>query len=142
MKKRISLMIAVLIFCFSFSIPYMETKAAEDTKVQQTEIQPKGQYFQQGVSSIAAAGKGKIYVGGQTIAQKVVGTVKVAVIVEQKRGNDWYHYYSWTSERHNVYEVESAKTLTVPRGYWYRVRCVHSANTDLTASNTSALYVK
>ena len=142
MKKQISLMIAVLMFCFSFSLSYMETKAADDAKVQQTEIQPKGQYLQSGQSSIAAAGKGKIYVSGTTNAQKVVGTIKVSVIVEQKVGSSWYHYHSWTAQKHNDYEITSGKTLTVPRGHWYRVRCVHSANTDLTASNTGALYVK
>ena len=77
-------MIAVLMCCLSFSLPYMETKAADDTEVKQTEIQPKGQYLQSGTSSIAEAGKGKIYVSGNTIAQRRVSTVKVAVIVEQK----------------------------------------------------------
>ena len=140
MKKRIvSLLLASALAFTSFNAPYMELKAA-DQKVEQSIIEPKGQYLQRGTSSISEVGRGKIYASGTTVAQKDVKTVKVSVILEQKRGNSWYHYKSWTAEKHNTYVITSGKTFTVPRKHWYRVRCIHSANSDITDSNTNDLY--
>ena len=105
-------------------------------------VQTKGQYLQSGSSKIVRAGVGKIAVGGTTIAQKTVSTIKVTVIIEQLVNGSWLRYTSWSESKTNTYSVSTSKTLTVPRGYYYRVRSIHNANSDRGHSNTNALYVE
>lgn len=106
------------------------------------DLQTKGQYLQSGSSKIVRAGVGKIAVGGTTIAQKTVSTIKVTVIIEQLVNGSWLRYTSWSESKTNTYSVSTSKTLTVPRGYYYRVRSIHNANSDRGHSNTNALYVE
>lgn len=105
-------------------------------------MQTKGQYLQTGSSKIVRAGVGKITVGGTTIAQKQVSKVQVSVIVERLVNGSWLRYTSWSASKINAYSVATSKTLTVPRGYYYRVRSIHNANSDIGNSNTGALYVE
>lgn len=113
-----------------------------EESVGEMDLQTKGQYLQSGSSKIVRAGVGKIAVGGTTIAQKTVSTIKVTVIIEQLVNGSWLRYTSWSESKTNTYSVSTAKTLTVPRGYYYRVRSIHNANSDRGHSNTGALYVE
>lgn len=150
MRKKIVITVAAIMLSLSVSGGAGEVKAAanvqntsatEEVKLSEGLIQPKGQYLQSGSSSIGEIGKGKIKAVGKTIAQKVVSKIKVSVMVERKVGNDWLSYASWNDSDTNTYFLTSSRTLTVPRGYYYRVRSVHSANTDVSDSNTNAIYV-
>ena len=38
--------------------------------------------------------------------------------------------------------VGSNRTLEVEGGYYYRVRCIHSANDDVSSSFTDGVYVE
>lgn len=62
-------------------------------------------------------------------------------MVERRVKGDWVSYTSWNASDTNSYFITTSKTLTVPKGYYYRVRSVHSANTDVGDSNTNAIYV-
>lgn len=104
-------------------------------------VQPRGVYLQGGFSKISKPGDGKITAGGNTSAQKVVSEVSINVNVERKVNGDWEHYTSWTSTKKNAIAVTSYKTLTVPKGYYYRVRSVHYANSDVSSSATGGLYI-
>lgn len=151
MRKKIVITVVAILLSFTVSggavgevkaaVNVQSLSATEGNKLSQGIIQPKGQYLQSGSSSIGEVGKGKIKVVGKTIAQQVVSKIKVSVMVERKVGNDWLSYTSWNASDTNVYFITTSKTLTVPRGYYYRVRCVHSANTDVSDSNTNAIYV-
>ena len=101
----------------------------------------RGQYLQTGSSRIVKSGTGKITVGGTTIAQKQVDSIKVTVMVERLVNGNWVSYTSWSASKKDAYSVSTSKTLTVPRGYYYRVISIHNANSDRSRSNTDALYV-
>lgn len=101
----------------------------------------KGVYLQTGSSSIGKIGTGKIKVSSTTIAQKKVATIKAAVMVERLVNGNWVSYTSWTATKSNAYSLVTAKEMTVPRGYYYRVWTYHYANSDIGNSNTNALYV-
>ena len=62
------------------------------------------------------------------------------VIVERLSGGAWARVTSWTASEDNAWTVGSSKTLSVGRGYYYRVRCIHSAHTDVSSSMTSSLW--
>ncbi len=126
-----------------FGVSGYLVQAAEESSEQigYITIQPRGAYLQSGYSKINKAGDGKIVAGGSTAAQKVVSEVSINVNVERKVNGSWVHYTSWTSTKKNAVAVTSSKTLTVPKGYYYRVKCVHYANSDVSSSSTGGLYI-
>lgn len=120
----------------------MESALTKEEKAEGSlESQPKGQYLQEGQTIIVDAGKGKVSVGGKTTAQKVVDEVKIAVIVEQYNNGSWSQVYTWREVVYNDYVVSTSKTLNVPRGYYYRARGIHSANTDVGNSFTNGIWI-
>lgn len=133
-------MVAVLLV---FGVSGQRVNAAEgdDAEIGYITVQPRGVYLQSGYSQISKVGDGKIAVGGSTTAQKVVSEVSINVNVERKVNGSWKHYTSWTATKYNAVAVTSSKTLTVPKGYSYRVRSVHYANSDVSSSYTNGLYV-
>ena len=76
-----------------------------------------------------------------TVAQMVVDKVQVAVIVEQYNNGAWSQVYSWRESAVNAYTVSTSKNLTIPRGYYYRARGIHSANTDIANSFTDGIWM-
>ena len=156
-KKIVTMIVAVSLAIGIFPIiPAEQAKAAEEIitiddsvlledaeeSIGEMGSQTKGQYLQSGSSRIVKSGTGKITVGGTTIAQRQVSKIKVSVMVERLLDGKWASYTSWSASKTNAYSVSTSKTLTVPRGYYYRVRSIHNANSDIGNSNTNALYVE
>lgn len=140
LSKVTAMMVAVLLV---FGVSGQGANAAEgnDDETGYITIQPRGVYLQSGFSKISKPGDGKITAGGNTTAQKVVSEVSINVNVERKVNGAWEHYTSWTSTKNNAIAVTSYKTLTVPKGYYYRVKCVHYANSDVSSSYTNGIYI-
>ena len=53
----------------------------------------------------------------------------------------WSQVYSWRESAVNAYTVSTSKNLTIPRGYYYRARGIHSANTDIANSFTDGIWM-
>lgn len=158
MKKKILSVcfIALLVFCMPFfstkqvhaatDIPVLDGSALTcdtesigyDTKI------TRGEDLLAGYSKVVRLGPGKIYAGGTTIAAHTVDKVKIAVIVERAQEGDtqWTFYDSWQKENIDTDRVGSNRTLEVEGGYYYRVRCFHSANNDMSSSFTNGVYVE
>lgn len=111
----------------------------EDAIVGQMETQTKGIYLSSGTSVIQDPGAGKIVAGGITSAATPCD-VSVNVIVERLSGSTWSRVTSWAASKTNAWTVGSSKTLSVGSGYYYRVRCLHSANSDASSSLTGGLW--
>ncbi|MBM6825759.1 hypothetical protein H6A13_01395 [Mordavella massiliensis] len=109
-----------------------------DTKI------TRGVDLMAGYSKIVRLGPEKIYAGGTTMASREVEKVMISVMVERAQEGDdaWSFYDSWQKENHNVDRVGSNRTLEVEGGYYYRVRCIHSANDDVSSSFTNGVYVE
>lgn len=140
LSKAAAMMTAVLLV---FGVSGQMVSAAEESAEQigYVTVQPRGVYLQSGFSKISKAGTGKIIAGGNTTAQKLVSEVSINVNVERKVDGSWRHYTSWTSTKNNAIAVTSYKTLTVQKGYYYRVKCVHYANSDVSSSYTNGVYI-
>ena len=140
LSRAAAMMTAVLLV---FGVSGQMVSAAEESAEQigYITVQPRGVYLQSGYSKISKPGSGKITAGGSTTAQKVVSEVSINVNVERKVNGDWEQYTSWTSTKRNTIAVTSYKTLTVPKGYYYRVKCVHYANSDVSSSYTNGIYI-
>lgn len=101
----------------------------------------RGQYLMEGTTTIRNAGKGTVAAGGDTTAQKIVDKVQVAVIVEQYNNGSWSQVYTWRETAYNTAIASTSKVLNVPRGYYYRARGIHSANTDIANSFTNGIWI-
>lgn len=157
MKKRIlSALCVALLF---FSIPFFTAVPAQaadspvldgsiltqdkesvgtDTKI------TRGEDLLVGYSKIVRIGPEKIYAGGTTIAAHEVENIQVSVIIERAQEGDteWEFYDSWHKENENTDRVGSNRMLEVEGDYYYRVRCTHSANSDMSSSFTNGVYVE
>lgn len=157
MKKRIlsALCVALLFFSIPFftAVPAQaadepvldgskltreEESIGTDTKI------TRGVDLLTGYSKIVRLGPGKIYAGGTTIAAHEVEKVMVSVIVERAKEGDtaWGTYDGWRKENHNSDRAGANRMLEVEGGYYYRVRCIHSANDDVSSSFTNGVYVE
>ena len=140
LSKAATMMVAVALV---FGVSGQMVSATEESveQIGYIMVQPRGVYLQGGFSKISKVGDGKITAGGNTSAQKVVSEVSINVNVERKVNGSWKHYTSWTATKNNAIAVTSYKTLTVPKGYYYRVRSVHYANSDVSSSATGGYYI-
>lgn len=109
-----------------------------DTKI------TRGKYLLTGYSKVTKLGKEKIYAGGTTVATEKVDSVQIAVTVERAKEEDtsWEIYTGWQKENSNTDRVASNRTLYVDGGYYYRVRCTHAANSDMSSSFTNGIYIE
>lgn len=110
----------------------------EGTIIGYMDGQTKGVYLSSGYSIIRDAGGGKIVAGGGTNATTYC-KVTLNVIVERLDGGNWKRVTSWVASAPSDMAVMSSKVLSVGSGYYYRVRCLHSANSDASSSMTSSL---
>lgn len=97
-----------------------------------------------GYSKVVRVGPGKIYAGGTTVAAHTVEKVKIAVMIERvsQEGETWEFCTSWDKENFNSDRVSANREVTVEGGYYYRVRCTHSANNDLSSSFTDGIFIE
>lgn len=110
----------------------------EDALIGYADTQTWGVYLMSGYSIINDAGGGKIGAGGVTTAARRC-KVSINAIVERLSNGSWLRVTSWTLTNENALDAMTGKTIGVGSGYYYRVRCVHSAATDTSSSCTSAL---
>lgn len=104
----------------------------------------RGVDLQAGYSKIARLGAGVIYVGGTTIANHEVESVKVSVMVERIKDEDgeWEFVDSWQKENKDTFSVSTGKRMEVEGDWYYRVRCIHSAGNDMSSSYTNGIYIE
>lgn len=154
MKKKLMMLMLAVVLCMT-SIVTVDIKAdAKETEddvtyeslltdtalIGEMEIQPRGVYLSAGRSIINDAGGGKIGAGGSTTAA-IRCTVSVNAIVERKDGSSWKRVTSWTVTSQNALVASASKTISVASGYYYRVRCNHTAASDGSSSCTSSLWM-
>lgn len=157
MRKRIVSLCCAAVLAIGMLIVPGKNAQAEDAKVldgsylihedesigYDTKI-TRGEDLQAGYSKIVRLGAGKIYAGGTTLAHHDCETIKLAVIVERAKKDEdhWSYYDSWEVEDENTDRLLSSKAMVVDGDYYYRVRCFHSANDDVSSSFTNGIYIE
>ena len=87
----------------------------------------KGKHMMDGECSISKAGTNRVYAFGATTANHEVDFLAVIVYVDRyhEETDDWGQVDWWMVEDTNDYFVYTGKTITVDRGYYYRVHADH-----------------
>ena len=87
----------------------------------------RGKHMMTGECSISKAGTNRIYAFGATTANHEVDFLAVIVYVDRYHEDtgEWGQIDAWIVEDANDYFVYTGKTITVDRGYYYRVHADH-----------------
>ena len=109
-----------------------------DTKI------TRGEDLLTGYSKCVRLGPEELYAGGTTIAADTVEDVGVGIDIQRARKGDdrWGGYATWQKHSKNVDRVSDNRFLEVEGGYYYRVCCTHSANSDMSSSFTDGIYIE
>lgn len=115
-----------------------EASIGYDTKI------TRGVDLLTGYSKSVRLGPGLLYAGGSTIAAHIVDEVGIGVVVERAQEGDdhWSIYDGWQKFNQNIDKVSSNRRMEVEGGYYYRVRCTHSANSDMSSSFTNGVFIE
>ena len=154
-KKILSLCCALLLTAGLFGISYGEVRAEqpmidgsylthEEEAIGSNVGVTRGEYLLTGYSKVVRLGPGLIYAGGSTIAAEIVDEVGISVMVERAQLGDteWQYYDSWQKYNQNTDKVSDNRRLVVEGDYYYRVRCTHSANSDMSSSFTNGVFIE
>lgn len=154
MKKRIITMLLSMIISaigvMNFGIDVYAAGESEDIEMSEimtddaligyADNQTWGVYLSDGYSIINKISSTKVGAGGCTNAV-VQCSVSITSILERKVNGSWVRVTSWTQTNTNAYYAMISKSVTVPSGYYYRVRSNHYASSDSASSCTNALWV-
>ena len=113
----------------------------DESSVVTVEALTRGIYLKSGSSSLVDAGNGKISAGGDTTGQKVVESISVYVRVQRLVDGQWASYTYWSASKNDAFYVSTSKTFAVEKGYYYRTYCTHRADSDVSGSYTSGIYI-
>ncbi len=164
-KRGISAIVILMLFLSLSAVTATDTKAAEENEARSVEElamidgsylikeeesigattpMTRGEDLMTGYSKVRRLGAGEIYAGGTTIAAHTVERIGIGVIIERAKEEDtsWEFYDSWQKFNENTDRAATSKRLKVEGGYYYRVRCTHSANNDVSSSFTDGVYVQ
>ena len=153
MKKFFSLFLAVMIFagCFHVNAYAEETvypkvihsyTTTEDFANDEWSTAQRGAYLLNGRSSISRPDSTHINISGNTNATQTCDKVRLILYVERSTsyatGYGTYKSYSYSAE--NVYQLTKAiSDIKVDRGYYYRVKGVHSVTENGITETTDSV---
>lgn len=108
----------------------------------------RGVYLMDGECTISRAGLTRVYAYAATTANQEVDYMATIVYVEKYNAEEdgWGQVDWWMVEDHDDYFLSTAKSVTVDRGYYYRVRANHIAGAsaydyDESASVTDGVFL-
>lgn len=107
----------------------------------------RGYYLMTGECTISRAGLTRVYAYASTTANREVDYMATIVYIDQYQEDldDWSQVAWWMVEDHDDYFLSTAKSVTVDRGYYYRVRANHIAGDEYpyeeSASYTNGVFL-
>ena len=153
MKKFLSLFLAVMIFagCFSVNAYAEETvypkvahsyTTTEDFASDEWSTAQRGAYLLNGRSTIAKPDSTHINISGNTNATQTCDKIRLTLYVEQSESyaTGYYTYKTYSYSAENVYQLTKAiSDIKVERGYYYRVKGVHSVTENGITETTNSV---
>ena len=148
-----------MVFCMVMGVSVINAEASEmkmvdgsylttdETSTGYSGPRTRGLYLMDGECSITKAGRNRVYAYASTTANQEVKYMATLVYVERymEDVDAWEQVDWWMVEAQNDYYLSTAKTITVDRGYYYRVRANHIAGDvypyEETASVTNGILV-
>ncbi len=153
MKKLLGLLLSMtlLIGCFGINAFAEETTypkvshtytTTDDFASDDWSVDQRGAYLRSGSCTITRAGSTKINISGDTTCTRTCDTVRLTLYVERSTsyatGYSTYRSYSFNDT--DVYQLAKAiSNITVEKGYYYRVKGVHSVTHNGVTETTDSV---
>ena len=153
MKKLLSLVLCVLLSVGCFGVNTFAQEATyprvshvytttDDFASDEWMVDQRGAYLGSGTSSIARADSTHINISGGTNAMQTCDKVILTLYVERSTsyatGYGTYKTYHYTAE--DVYSlVKEISNIKVDKGYYYRVKGVHSVTEGSVTETTNSV---
>lgn len=103
------------------------------------EIMPLGTYLAKGTALISNAGSGKVTLLGRTMAISTCDQVVVAIYLEKYKNGGWASYKHWSYSASNVSVLTKKLTVSVDKGYYYRIKGYHGITKGSTRESCQTL---
>lgn len=154
MKRWLSLMLAVGILfgglgfsanaaeMVSYPMGYHTYTSTEDYACDEWKVSQRGAYLMSGTSTITRKDSTHINISGITTATQTCDEVVLTLYVERSKSyaTGYSTYRSYDYEVNNDYQlVKERSNITVERGYYYRVKAVHSVKEGSTRETTNSV---
>ena len=153
MKKFLCMMLSVLLLagCMNISASAAETiypkvtheiTSTDDFASDDWSVDQRGAYLLNGRSSITRTDNTHISISGNTKATQTCDKVRLTLYVEQSEsystGYSTYKTYSYSAD--SVYALDKEiSNIAVDRGYYYRVKGVHSVTEGSVIETTDSV---
>ena len=153
MKRLLSLVLCVLLSVGCFGVNTFAEEATyprvshvytttEDFASDEWSVDQRGAYLGSGTSSIARTDSTHISISGATTCTRTCDEVILTLYVEQSSsyatGYSTYKYYSYSAD--NAYQLtKEISNIPVERGYYYRVKGVHSVTENGVMETTNSV---
>ena len=160
MKRKIIKKVAVLLaiismFTCNMCFVYGDTNTiSDDTEETETDAEfaedttysmLRGNNLNYGTSQISKVSSREVNVYGLTQCHHICTTVYLTLSLERKVNGTYETYKIWNFTANNVTNLTKSIKVTVPSGYYYRVRGYHAAkdgSKESTTTLTSGILVK
>lgn len=102
-----------------------DLKEVEDTTYSLT----RGNILNKGTAKCVNAGDGKVTAAGVVVAHQICDELYLTLSLDKydETTKDWYTYKTWEVSETNASMLLKSFDIEVDKGYYYRVRGVHSA---------------
>ena len=153
MKKFLCTMLSMMLLAGCFHMPALAAEATypkvsheytsnEDFASDDWSTDQRGAYLLSGRSTIGRADSTHIHISGNTNATQTCDKVRLTLYVERSTsyatGYGTYKTYSYSADNAYTLDKEIAN-IKVDRGYYYRVKGVHSVTEGSTTETTNSV---
>ena len=153
MKKLLSLVLCVLLSVGCFGVDTFAQEATyprvshvytttDDFASDEGSVDQRGAYLNNGTSTIARADSTHIHISGATNATQTCDKVKLVLYVERSTSyaTGYGNYRTYTFNAEDVYSlVKEISNIKVDKGYYYRVKGVHSVTEGSVTETTNSV---
>ena len=153
MKKLLCMMLSMMLLAGCFQMPSLaaevtypkvshEYKSNEDFASDDWSTDQRGAYLLNGRSTIGRADSTHIHISGNTNATQTCDKIRLTLYVERSTsyatGYGTYKTYTYSAD--NVYQLnKEISNIKVDRGYYYRVKGVHSVTENGVMETTDSV---
>lgn len=104
-----------------------------------------GDHLSKGAAYISNEGNGVVYIAGETYCYSTCDTISVTIYLQRLINGSWQTVSSRSHTARDTYFTSYGISLSVTKGYYYRVTGVHTATKngvrESTTTATSGLYI-
>jgi hypothetical protein len=118
---------------------FTEEETTEDSAEDTVYALLRGSYLNSGQVKITKLSSYKVHVYGMTLCARQTSDVYLTMALERKVNSSYSTYQIWDFSANNVTSLIKGIDVSVPSGYYYRLRGFHAAIDGTTKESVNSL---